>query len=125
MNTPDEPFNPSNPLHTGRADEAAAAVVSTVQRAEAGVNATLDTASRKVDDLQERAHTAIDQAAAASNISEDAKLLVHDTADRLRETGAQTTRLLVSYAQEEPIKSVLVAAATGALLMLLLRAVAR
>ena len=55
-----------------------------------------------------------DQAEAAAATGMDA---LRDSSQQLRERAGRATDVTIAYVKDEPVKSVLIAAATGALLM--------
>ena len=96
------------------ADSAASAIRSTQNVA----NAAFDRLSDKVDSAREQAAPLINrmatQAEAAARRSADA---VRETTAQLREKALRAQDTTVGYIKDEPVKSMLIAAATGAALM--------
>lgn len=82
------------------------------------VDNTLDSLSSKVEDIRSQAAPLIDristQAGAAAKRSIDA---VRDTSQQLRDQAVRASDSTVAYVKKEPVKAVLFAAATGAVLM--------
>lgn len=75
----------------------------------------------KSETLADQAEPLLDRA------SEQAKALLHsgaesvrDTSRQLREKAIQASHCTVNYVKDEPVKAVLIAAATGAVLMALI-----
>lgn len=104
------------------ADMAQAAIRSTQRAAD---NA-LDSLSAKVDDVRSQAAPMLSkvssQAEAAARRGIDA---VRDTSQQLRDKAVQASDMTVAYVKDEPIKAMLIAAATGALLMGIISMMAR
>lgn len=99
------------------ADNANAAIRSTQNVA----NSAFDRLSDKVEDARNHAAPLLNrltsQAEAAARRSADA---VRDTSAQLRERAVRASDTTVGYIREEPVKSMLIAAATGAVLMALI-----
>lgn len=104
------------------ADTAQGAIRSTQRAAD---NA-LDSLSAKVDDLRNQAAPLLSkvssQAEAAARRGIDA---VRDTSQQLRDKATHASDMTVAYVKDEPIKAMLIAAATGALLMGIISMMAR
>jgi len=96
------------------ADQAQGAIRST-QRA---ADSALDSLSSKVDEVRDQAAPLLSrvssQAEAAARRGIEA---VRDTSQQLREKALRASDSAVGYVKDEPIKAMLIAAATGALLM--------
>ena len=86
----------------------------------------LDRLSDKVDDVRSQAAPMLNkvtsQAEAAARRGMDA---VRDTSQQLRDKATQASDMTVAYVKDEPIKAMLIAAATGALLMGLISMIGR
>lgn len=107
-------------------DAAAAKVQSGVRSAKQAVQAGLDKAADKVDEVQSDVSPLLDK------VSNQAQMLVqqgreafNDTSQRVREKAMQASELAVGYTRDEPVKAMLIAAAAGALLMGLITLMAR
>ena len=119
MNTPitGKPFGQDA---TQFADQAADATSSAIR-------STQDVANTAFDRLNEKVDSARDQAAPTINrIATQAESAVRRGADAVRETSAQlrdkalqAQDTTVGYIKDEPVKAMLIAAATGAALMAL------
>ncbi len=104
------------------AQSASRAIHSTQQAADD----TLDGIGYKVEELRGQASTRLDQATQQANaIARQGLQSARDTTRRLRDTAVQVSDGTVQYVRDEPVKSVLIAAATGALLMGLASLLAR
>jgi ElaB/YqjD/DUF883 family membrane-anchored ribosome-binding protein len=99
-------------------DQVAAALGHAAKSTQQTVDNTLDSLSGKLEDVRSQAAPAIDristQAGVAARRSIDA---MRDTARQLRATAARASDSTVAYVKDEPVKAVLFAAATGAVLM--------
>jgi ElaB/YqjD/DUF883 family membrane-anchored ribosome-binding protein len=104
---------------------AESAIRSTQQAADEQLNQVADTLSEKVENVR-------NPAPAISRIANDAELLRRRSTDALRsasfqvrESASRAGDSTVAYIRDEPVKSVLIAAAIGAASMVLLKAVSR
>jgi ElaB/YqjD/DUF883 family membrane-anchored ribosome-binding protein len=113
-NTTKPPAQQSQDMADSAAGSAQAAIRST-QRAS---DQALDRLSDKVEDVRSQAAPLLNkvtsQAEAAARRGMEA---VRDTSQQLRERALHASDMTVSYVKDEPIKAMLIAAATGALLM--------
>jgi len=100
------------------ADNAANSAQGAIRSTQRAADQTLDRLSDKVDEVRNQAGPLLNkvtsQAEAAARRGMDA---VRDTSQQLREKALQAQDLTVAYVKDEPIKAMLIAAATGALLM--------
>ena len=108
------PEESSNPLSDQAAQSADQAIKSTQRLA----NTALDSLSGTVQTLRNQAapllNRAGEQASALAQRSVDA---VRDSSQQLREQAQRVSDGTANYVKEEPVKALLIAAATGALLM--------
>jgi ElaB/YqjD/DUF883 family membrane-anchored ribosome-binding protein len=99
-------------------DQIAAAFDHAAKSTQHTIDNTLDSVSNKVEDIRSQAAPLIDristQAGVAAKRGIDA---VRDTSQQLRASAARASDSTVAYVKDEPVKAVLFAAATGALLM--------
>lgn len=102
-----------------QAAETADDAIKSTQRA---TNSTFDNLAGGVQNLRQQAEPAIDRAGALAQQGIDS---VNDTAQHLREGARHATESTISYIKDEPIKAMLIAAATGAGLMALLSLLTR
>lgn len=113
-------LNPTYPVNT-LADKAAATADQAINSTQRLAQRALDGLSNGVDDLKNAATPAIqrvsDQAHALAQRGLDS---ARDSAQHVRERAHQMSAHTVGYIKDEPLKSVLIAAATGALLMAML-----
>ena len=100
------------------ADNAAGSAQGAIRSTQRAADQALDRLSEKVDEARSQAGPLINkvtsQAEAAARRGMEA---VRDTSQQLREKALQAQDLTVAYVKDEPIKAMLIAAATGALLM--------
>jgi ElaB/YqjD/DUF883 family membrane-anchored ribosome-binding protein len=100
------------------ADNASGAAQGAIRSTQRAADQALDRLSDKVDEARGQAAPLLNkvtsQAEAAARRGMDA---VRDTSQQLRERAAQAQDMTVAYVKDEPIKAMLIAAATGAVLM--------
>ena len=117
-----KPYEPSNNL----ADQAAHSADNAIRSTQSAANNALDGLAVKVQDVRNQAapllNRASDQASALARRGVDA---VRDTSQQLRDKALRASDTTVQYIKDEPVKSVLIAAATGAALMALVSLLAR
>lgn len=108
------------------ADQAAGTAQNAIRSTRAAGEQALDKLSDRVEDARSQAASALNrvssQAEAAARRGLDA---VRDTSQQLRERAVQAQDMTVAYVKDEPIKAMLIAAATGALLMGIITMMAR
>ena len=108
------------------ADQAADRANSAIRSTQNVANTAFDRMSDKVEDVRSSAAPLLNrlssQAEAAARRSADA---VRETSAQLRERAMQASDTTVSYIKDEPVKAVLIAAATGAVLMGLIALMSR
>jgi ElaB/YqjD/DUF883 family membrane-anchored ribosome-binding protein len=102
------------------ADQAAQSADNAIRSTQQIANAALDQLANGVEDLHHRAapllNRATEQASAAAHRSMDA---VRDSSHELRAKAQEAADTTVAYIKDEPVKAMLIAAATGAALMAL------
>jgi ElaB/YqjD/DUF883 family membrane-anchored ribosome-binding protein len=100
------------------ADNAAGSAQGAIRSTQRAAEQALDRVSDKVEEARSQAAPLLNkvtsQAEAAARRGMEA---VRDTSQQLRERALQASDMTVSYVKDEPIKAMLIAAATGALLM--------
>ncbi len=108
------------------ADQAAASADQAIKSTQRMANEAMDSLSGSVQDLRQQAtpllNRATEQASALAQRGVDA---VRDGTQQLRDQARHATDTTVSYIKDEPIKSMLIAAATGAALMALISLMGR
>ena len=111
---------------SGFADQAADTANSAIRSTQNVTNAAFDRLSDKVESARDQAAPLINrlstQAEAAARRGADA---VRETSAQLREKALRAQDTTVGYIKDEPIKSMLIAAATGAALMALVSLMGR
>ncbi|HWH80628.1 MAG TPA: hypothetical protein VNU71_00160 [Burkholderiaceae bacterium] len=117
------------PLGQGAAtlvEHAADTASSAIRSTQTATNSALDRLSDKVDSAREQAAPLIErltsQAGAAAQRGADA---VRETSAQLRERALRAQDTTVGYIKDEPVKAMLIAAATGAALMALVSLMSR
>ncbi len=125
----------TNPISSA-ADRADILVETAKQTAESAIRSTQEAADEKLnhvaDTLAEKVENVRSPGPALSRIANDAELLRQRSASALRtasfqvrESASRAGDSTVAYIRDEPVKSVLIAAAIGAASMVLLNAVSR
>lgn len=108
------------------ADHAAYTAEGAIRSTQRAADGALDSLSSKIDDVRSQAAPMLSkvtsQAEAAARRGIDA---VRDTSQQLRDKATQASDMTVAYVKDEPIKAMLIAAATGALLMGIVTMMAR
>ena len=109
---------PLNQQGQEMADTAAATAQGAIRSTQRAADSALDRVSDKVDEVRSQATPILNkvtsQAEAAARRGMDA---VRDTSQQLRDKAVQASDMTVAYVKDEPIKAMLIAAATGAVLM--------
>lgn len=118
--------NPSDPTATTVADQAAGKADQAIRSTQRVANDALDGLSDSVNSASSRVppmiNKATEQATAFAQRSMDA---VRQTSQQLRDKAMHASDTTASYIRNDPIKSVLIAAATGAALMALVSLLSR
>lgn len=117
---------PNNPNTDAVADQASHAAQDAIKSTQGLVNSALNTVAGAAHDLREGAVPLVNR------VSEQATAVVQRSADALRDgsrqmrDGArQASDATVGYIRDEPVKAMLIAAATGAALMALVSLMGR
>lgn len=115
-------FEAPNKLADQAADTATDAIKST-QRA---ANSTLDSLSSTVQNLRNQAAPILNRATESANAYMHQGLdAVHEGSNKVRAQARLVSTSTVNYIKEEPVKAILIAAATGAVLTALLQIASR
>ena len=118
MNTVSSTTKPLAQQGQDLADKAASNAQGAIRTTQKAADGALDNLSSKVDDLRDQAAPLLSrvssQAEAAARRGIEA---VRDTSQQLRDRALRVSDTAVGYVKDEPIKAMLIAAATGALLM--------
>jgi len=117
-----KPFETSNTLVDQASDSAERAIKSTQRMA----NETLDSLAGSVHDVRDRVAPVLnrssEQLAALAQRGVDA---VRDSSQQLKDKALRASDTTVGYIKDEPVKAMLIAAATGAALMALIGLLSR
>lgn len=118
MNMPSSTTKSFGQAATNVADQTANAADDAIRNTQRAADDALDSMANKVDDLRSQAAPLINrvsaQAEAAAKRGIDA---VKDGSQQIRDKAMRATDSTVAYVKDEPVKSMLIAAATGAVLM--------
>jgi ElaB/YqjD/DUF883 family membrane-anchored ribosome-binding protein len=96
------------------------------QSTQQSTNKALDRASDRVDEIKSDVAPALDELSGqAQEGMQKGRDVFNDTAKIVRGKAAQASDMALAYTQDEPIKAILIAAATGAVLMGLVAVMAR
>lgn len=125
-------FNPSlgtKPLAEGAsnlADSAADGANSAIRSTQNVANAAFDRLSDTVDSVRDQAAPLISRLSTQAEVAARRGVeAVRDTSAQLRDKAQQASDTTVSYIKDEPVKAMLIAAATGAALMALISLIGR
>ena len=126
MNMPSSSQKTFGQPATNVADETAESADSAIRNTQRRADEAFDSLSSKVEDLRNQAGPMMNrmssQAEAAARRGMEA---MRDGSQQLRERAQRATDQTVAYVKDEPIKSMLIAAATGAVLMALVSLMGR
>ena len=126
MDTSTTSYKPLGPDAGKVADQAADSAQSAIRSTQNVANSAFDRLSDKVDSARDQAAPLINrlstQAQDAAKKSADA---VRETTAQLRDRAARAQEQTVGYIKDEPVKAMLIAAATGAALMALVSLASR
>jgi ElaB/YqjD/DUF883 family membrane-anchored ribosome-binding protein len=105
------------------ADKATDKVQAGIRSAQQSAKETGDTLSSKVSEVQDKAVPAIRKASGrAQSTVQQGFDAVSDIADQAREIAASTADSIVSYTKKNPVQALAIAAASGALLYVAIKA---
>ena len=108
------------------ADQAAESASGAIRSTQNVANAAFDRLSDKVDTAREQAAPMINRMATqAEAAARRGAEVVKETSAQLREKAMRAQDTTVGYIKDEPVKSMLIAAATGAALMALVSMMSR
>jgi ElaB/YqjD/DUF883 family membrane-anchored ribosome-binding protein len=118
MTIPSSTTKTYGPQAANGGDQVATAFDHAAKATQHAIDGAFDSVTNKVDDIRNQATPLIDrisaQAGAAAKRGIDA---VRDTSQHFRDNAVRASDSTVAYVKEEPVKAMLLAAATGALLM--------
>jgi len=110
----------------GLADQAADSADHAIKSTQRVANATLDRMAGTVQDLRQQAAPLLNRVSAqASELAQRGVDAVRDTSQQLRDKAVRASDGTVNYIRDEPVKAMLIAAATGAALMALIGLMSR
>ncbi len=110
----------------GLADQAADSADHAIKSTQRVANATLDRMAGTVQDLRHQAAPLLNRVSAqASELAQRGVDAVRDTSQQLRDKAVRASDGTVNYIRDEPVKAMLIAAATGAALMALIGLMSR
>lgn len=102
------------------ADQAGASADSAIRSTQRAANGALDSLAGTVQDLRDQASPAIHRASEhVGALAQRGVDTVRETTQQLRDRAVAASDSTVNYIKDEPVKSMLIAAATGAALMAL------
>ncbi|MDQ2763513.1 MAG: hypothetical protein M3Y22_08495 [Pseudomonadota bacterium] len=126
MNPEDNKLKPMGTQSKETMDKAASATKDAIHSTQQSANEAMDKVSDKVDQAAAKVAPAIDKVSDTANAAmAKARETWNDTSGQLREQAQKASDMATAYAKDEPIKAMLIAAATGALLMCLITLMAR
>jgi len=118
MNMPSSTTKPFGQTATNVGDDAASAADNALKSTQRATDQAFDALSNKVDDLRSQAGPMINRMSAkAEDAAKRGMEVMRDTTQQLREKAQIAGDSTVAYVKDEPVKSMLIAAATGAVLM--------
>ena len=118
MNMPSSTTKPFGQTATNVGEQAASAADSAIRSTQRTADEAFDALSNKVDDLRSQAAPLINRVSAkAEDAAKRGLEAMRDSSQQLREKAQLASESTVAYVKDEPVKSMLIAAATGALLM--------
>jgi ElaB/YqjD/DUF883 family membrane-anchored ribosome-binding protein len=103
-------------------EQASQSADQAIRATQLAANSAVDSAAVSLQDLRHQAVPLLERAGAMAHRGMDS---VRDTSHQLRVKAEHASDTTVNYIKEEPVKAVLIAAATGAALMALVTLVAR
>ena len=120
--TTNTPFEQSNSL----ADQASHTADSAIRSSQRVANEAINSLAGSAQDLRNEVAPLINRAGdQASALAQRGVNAVRDSSQHLRDTAQRATDGTVMYIKDEPLKSMLIAAATGAALMALVGMLSR
>ncbi len=117
----DTPLNAIANSGKDMSDSAAGKIQSVTREAKSTVDKAAEQLSSKVEDLRTESKPLIQRMSdQAHSFAEGAR----DTGRQFRDAANRTSDSVISFTQENPVKAILIAAASGAALMMVFRAIA-
>ena len=110
----------------GLTDQAAQTADNAIKSTQRATNQALDSLSGTVKDIRDQAAPMVNRATEqVSELAHRSAEAVRDSSRQLREKAMNASDATVNYIKDEPVKSILIAAATGAALMGLISMMSR
>jgi ElaB/YqjD/DUF883 family membrane-anchored ribosome-binding protein len=115
-------MTPSHTEHgTGFADAVARSAERAVQSTQRGANEALDSLSSAVEDARRKSGPMLDEAGdRIASLADQGAEALRGTTHAVRERARHASDATLDYIRNEPLRAVLIAAATGAVLMALI-----
>ncbi|TMH27969.1 MAG: hypothetical protein E6H58_18660 [Betaproteobacteria bacterium] len=108
------------------ADQAAQGGESAIKATQRAAHETIDQLSEKASEMRDRAAPIINRVATqAEELARRSADAVRETSQQLRDRAVRVSDSTVGYVKDEPLKSILIAAAAGAALMALVTLLSR
>jgi ElaB/YqjD/DUF883 family membrane-anchored ribosome-binding protein len=108
------------------ADDASSGAESTIRTTQRVANDALDSLSDKVKDARDQAAPVLDRVASkAEELARRSREAMRGSSQHLRDRAVRASDSTVGYIKDEPVKSILIAAAAGAALMAVLSLLSR
>ena len=118
MNTTTPTSRPLGQQLTGAADQAADSASAALRSTQSATNQAFDRLNEKVSEVRDQAAPTLNRLSTqAESMARRGVEVVRDTSAQLREKALQASDTTVGYIKDEPVKAMLIAAATGAALM--------
>jgi len=118
MNMPSSTTKTFGQQATNVSDQAAGVANDAAKSAERGIDSAADALTSKIEDVRNQAAPLINRVSAQAEAAAKRGIeVVRDSSQQLRERAMKATDQTVAYVKDEPVKSMLIAAATGAALM--------
>ena len=118
MSIPSSTTKSFGPQASTGGDPVATAFDTVAKSAQHRVDSALDSLSGRVEDIRSQATPVIDRISAQAEAAAKRGIAaVRDSSQQLRDKAMRASDSTIAYVKDEPVKSVLIAVATGALLM--------
>ena len=118
MSIPSSSTNSFGPQASTGGDQVATAFDTVARSAQHTVDSALDSLSGTVEDIRSQATPAIDRISARAGAAAKRGIAaVRDSSQQLRDKATRASESTIAYVKDEPVKAVLIAAATGAFVM--------
>ncbi len=118
MNSDDNKLKPMGTQSKETMDLAADTTKGAIHSTQQSAHGILDKASDKVEEARSQLKPAMDNVSDAfTSATEKARVALHDATEQLRTQARVASDMAVAYTKDEPLKAMLIAAATGAFLM--------